>query len=105
MRGRTAPAPAAAAASASWLTGRDGSAGLERLERGDSAGEGADLHDPQAGRDGALRVGAVAGRGEEHGRTRVARADHFLLDTADGRDRPVGRDLPRAGDEPAARSE
>src|SRR5215469_12999824 len=66
-RGACAPYPGSA--------GGDGLAGLEVVQVGDGLVEGADLDYLEPGRDRALDVGAVRGRGQEDRRARVAGPD------------------------------
>src|SRR5690348_2133728 len=60
--------------------GRDGPSRFQVLQRGDRAVQAGDLDDPQAGGHRALDVGAVEGRREEDGGSRVARGHHLELD-------------------------
>src|SRR5579863_178010 len=82
--------------------GRSCLAGLDGLQVADGLGQGAHLDQAQPGGDRTLGVGAVRRGGEEDRGARVARADHLLLDAADGLHLAAGGDLPGPGDELAA---
>src|SRR5579859_3014379 len=77
-------------------------AGLDGFQVADGLGQGAHLDHAQPGGDRALGVRAVRRGGQEDRGARVARADHLLLDAADGLYLPAGGDLPGPGDELAA---
>src|SRR5579862_4322221 len=77
-------------------------AGLDVFQVRDGLRQGAHLDQAQPGRDRALGVRAVGRRGQEDRGPGVARADHLLLDAADGLDLPAGGNLAGPGDELAA---
>src|SRR5581483_12442083 len=79
-------------------------AGRDRVQRRKGGVEARHLHEDEALRSCTLRLGAVAGRCEEHGRLGLQRTSDLLLDATDRSDlaepvdRAGARDRPSAGD-------